>query len=314
MSQFVPVADEVHRLFNVRDPEGDLFRMVSEKGHYAGRTQPTNTRQGIYAMAPNGVFLASINSNDPRAMGDMMERALRRWSQLSRGERLRAGDAAAETARVNRFEARYPEDGLVLRVFSRDLPREGQVAGWRRDAWNQDFLWYRRAEASSFIPHERRVGAVATVPEALVLRLARFNLVDNVRGQTPAFQPGEIRKAQMQTEIVAVAGDALTLKLTGETLADVTGEWSIDGFRDLDRPSRQRRGVHTHLSGEAVWDTKSHRFTRFDVGAKGTRWGATTYNGRNDDLAQAPVGYAIVLTQGRSSERVAPSFWYQYGW
>ena len=49
-ASFVPAADEAHFLKVMRGAEGDLFRAVAEKGHYAGRTVPTSTRQGIYAV------------------------------------------------------------------------------------------------------------------------------------------------------------------------------------------------------------------------------------------------------------------------
>jgi hypothetical protein len=313
-AQFVPAADEVHRLFSVRDPEGDLFRKVSEKGHYAGRTQPTNTRQGIYALAPSGEFLASLNSNDPKTVAAMLERALAKWSTLSREERLMQGDPALQTPRVNRPEARYPEGGLVLRVYCRDMPREKQVAGWRRDAWNQDFAWFRREEAASFVPEERKVGATRVVPEALPTRLARLHLVDNVRGQTPQFEPRHIGSARLETEILSIDGTRIVLALRGETKAATSGTWSIAGFSDMHNPSTQERGVHTRLAGEAEWNTETGRFTKFEMTAVGTRWGGTQYNGRADDLEPNPVGFAFVLAGDSPAERVAPAMWYLYGW
>ena len=65
MASFVAVADEVGRLQRGTDAESKLFQGFCEQGHYGGRTQPTNTRQGIYAIAPSGRFLASINSTNP---------------------------------------------------------------------------------------------------------------------------------------------------------------------------------------------------------------------------------------------------------
>ena len=78
VKNFVPVADEVHRLQTVKDPEGLLFQKIAEQGHYAGFGPPkhTGTRQGTYAAAPSGILLASINSNDPARMAEMLEKAL----------------------------------------------------------------------------------------------------------------------------------------------------------------------------------------------------------------------------------------------
>jgi hypothetical protein len=101
---FVPVTDEVHRLQTGSDPECRLFQTIAEQGHYAGQTYPSITRQGTYAAAPSGVLLASINSNDAKAMAGMLRRALERWDVLSREERLLPNDLAGETAQIRRAE------------------------------------------------------------------------------------------------------------------------------------------------------------------------------------------------------------------
>ncbi len=71
LERFIPAADEVGYLQRQKGPECDHFRSFSEKGHYGGREKPTGTRQGTYAVAPSGEFLASINNNDPKAMAAM---------------------------------------------------------------------------------------------------------------------------------------------------------------------------------------------------------------------------------------------------
>ena len=88
LKRFVVCADEVSRLQRGKDPECALAQKVFEQGHYAGRTQPTNTRQGIYATAPSGVMLASINSNDPQRVARMLQSALDKWGALSEAERV----------------------------------------------------------------------------------------------------------------------------------------------------------------------------------------------------------------------------------
>ena len=79
--RFIPAADEVGLLQRKTSagPEAEWFRTVAEQGHYGGRTVPTDTRQGIYAAAPSGVLLASINHSDPRRVADMLRKALAIW-------------------------------------------------------------------------------------------------------------------------------------------------------------------------------------------------------------------------------------------
>jgi hypothetical protein len=87
-ARFVPVADEVGRLQRGKDPESLFFQSFCEEGHYKGRVEPSNTRQGIYAVAPSGKFLASVNTRDERQMRRMLETALERWEQMPVVERL----------------------------------------------------------------------------------------------------------------------------------------------------------------------------------------------------------------------------------
>jgi hypothetical protein len=312
--KFVPAADEVGFLQRRPGPEGDLFRKVAEQGHYAGRMKPTDTRQGIYATAPNGTLLASVNSNDPRRMQEMLEKALAAWGGLPREARL--PEAALEKSPKGRFrwESLYPEDGLALRVNSRDLERPSEGADWRAHAWNQDYAWFRRDEARAFVPAEPKPGAKTDVPSALVRRLARCHLVDDVRGQTPPFEDAQVERATLSSEVVSVSDGKVTLRLSGETRAVARGRWAVSGFADMNAPQEHERGYEARLLGKATWDLASARFTSFELLAVGPRWGATQYNGRSDDPGPAPMGVAFTLAGATPSERVAPASIWAYGW
>jgi hypothetical protein len=323
---FIPAADEVYRLQSGRDAECRLFQKFAEQGHYGGRTVPSNTRQGTYAVTPSGVFLASLNSNDPEAVAGMLRRALDKWKTLTREQRLSAESAAPAPADLSRAERFYPADGLALQVHSRDLPREGAAAqqaaqpasqergAWRGQAWNNDFAWFTKAEARSFLPDTVTVGGRREVPEALVRRVVRLHIVDNVRGQTEGFADRDVEKARLSTTVESVAGDLATLKLEGETRTHVEGVWSIAGYRDMGRPTPQERGIETKLFGRAKYDLKKERFTAFEMVAVGNRWGATQYNGRTNDRDLAPIGFAFTLAGDRPAERVAPAHFQAYGW
>ena len=60
LKDFVPAADEVHRLFHGQGPECDLFRAIAKDGHY-GAHATSRTRQGTYVATPNGVLLDLLN-------------------------------------------------------------------------------------------------------------------------------------------------------------------------------------------------------------------------------------------------------------
>jgi hypothetical protein len=314
VAHFVPAADEVGRLQRGQDVECRLFQEVAEQGHYAGRAKPSATRQGTYAIAPNGVLLTSWNNNNPEFVASQLRNALKRWEELSPEERLGSPLLEEQFSKLRRPDTFYPEDGLALRVHSRDLPREIPLEGRWANSWNQDYAWFRQEEAVQFLPDEVRSGQKHSVPEELVHRLARFHFVDHVRGETPAFPQGAVREAALQATVENVEGPIVSLKLEGHTRTLQQGSWPIRGFRDMESPTPQERGVKTRMLGAARFNLEQKRFTHFELVALGTRHGGTQYNGRSDDLDPAPIGFLLTLASDAPAERVAPAFFWSYGW
>jgi hypothetical protein len=316
LARFVCAADEVGRLQRGKDPEGLLFQKVAEQGHYAGRTVPTSTRQGLYATTAGGTLLASINHNDPARVAAMLEQALAAWDKLPAEQRAPA-DGWDGTSGRQRLEARYPEGGLALRVLSRDLPREeGQAAAragdWRAKAWNLDYAWFRREEARALLPPGELVaGTQHEVPRALVDRLVRLHLLDNVRGQTYPAKPEALEKARLTAHVSGTGSFGVFVHFEGEARWSESGSWRVAG---LGEPVEARRGVEVRITGGAHWDPKTARFDRFDLLAHGTRWGATQYNARHDDLGPAPIAWLFELAPDTPSSRVAPASIWHYGW
>jgi hypothetical protein len=313
IAKFIPAADEVGRLQSGVDAECQLFRKIAEQGHFAGRTEPSFTRQGTYATTADGTLLASWNKTVPRIVAGKLREALENWDRLKAQGRKFSGEDSLDLAQLTRADRFFPEDGLVLKVNTRDLPRDPPQEGWFAQAWNQDFAWFTKEEAGQFLPGEIEPGRTREVPRALVERLARFHFLDNVRGQTPPFPACAIEDATLNSRVTAVQGDVVSLRLDGRTKAVQKGNWSIRGFDDKNRPSVQERGVEMKLLGTARFNRKQGRFVGFEVVAVGTRWGATQYNCRGDDLAPAPFGAVLSLAGANRAERVAPEHFRDYG-
>lgn len=308
--RFVPVADEVFRLQRGKTADARFFQSFCEEGHYGGRTRPSDTRQGIYAVSASGRFLASVNTRRAKDMVQMLERALKRFAKLKGAERELDDARKKDIAAVRRIEDRFPEDGLVLRVRSRDLRGTEAPSWWHKTASNIDWAWFQKAEAQDFVPEELEVGARRAVPERLVSRLVRCHLVDNVRGQTSAYKKRDVQKAELAAKVTAVDGPRVTLALEGATRAQQDkGRWP--------------RGFVSELRGRAVWNTSSQRFETFELLATGKRWGRTRFNSRpeveqkkdpaSEDYAD-PVGVLFELLPASRTERVAPAHYWDYGW
>jgi hypothetical protein len=245
----------------------------------------------------------------------LLREALEKWEKIAPGDRLPADDPKDRTSALRRAERFYPEGGLVLHVYSRDLPREEVAPGWRGKAWNQDYAWFRKEEARQFLPGgEPKPGQKHEVPAPLVRRLARAHLVDNVRGQTRPYDDRHVEKARLTAVVEAVDGDVVTLRLEGETRTAAEGVWHVGGLRSR-QATPQKRGFEANLLGRAAYDMKTERFQTFELVAVGTRWGATQFNVRQDDMDPAPIGVLFTLAGDSPWERVAPAFFSEvYGW
>ena len=322
--RFIPVAENCSPLQRQQDAKGEFFRLVAEQGHYAGRTYPTATRQGMYAFTADGKVLAAANTRDPQRMVDLMYTALRRWSELLGGSDGSAGEGASMCAGNGRATGRpsdnreasladyvparpsqYPEGGLVLQLAARDLPREedARQEDWRKHAWNLDYAWFTRQEARSIVPHPLAVGSRKAVPWAIVRRLARFHLRDFVRGE-PAVWPEEaVRHAELTAEIVALSGDQAHLVLRGA----VRLQWEARWVRPEDGEVRRSdTGLDATVYGRATWNEGRGAFSAFDLVAAGPRWGTNQYNNRADDLGPAPLGIAFTLAGNEPRDRTPP--------
>jgi hypothetical protein len=312
LDEFIPAADEVNRLQRGKDTESRLFQAFAEQGHYKGRFKPSNTRQGIYATTPNGKFLASCNTRQAGVVAKMMRRALDRWKQIDKSQRRLTDKQLASLKNTRRWEAKYPEDGLVLRVTTRDLPGAKKGRDWKENAWNLDYAWFKKDEALEFVPAKAAVGKSREVSEKLMRRLVRLHLLDYVRGQVSTFSNKDVEKARLKATVVRVGKNRMELRLEGETRAVRRGRWAISGFKK--QPDQQEIGFETTILGHATFDTKKQRFVAFEMIAKGTRWGGTQFNGRSDSLGAGPIGAVLSLGSGEVSERVAPARIWSYGW
>lgn len=307
--RFVPVAEEVHRLQRGKDLECRLFQEFAEHGHYKGRVEPSDTRQGIYAVTPAGAFLASCNTRQPEAVRDMLERALAAFEQTASTQcELDDGSTAELRSAQARRDAAAPEGGLVLAVYARDLPRGTERPGaargdWRAHAWNRDFAWLTAEQVQELAPRRAEGAPAQIVDPRLVRHVARHWFVDHVRGQTTPYADGAVEHATLSAEVVRRDGDRSELRLVGETRTRQRGRWLVGGLRATE-PTEQERGVDVRIEGRAVWDETGQRFVELELVALGERWGGTRYNGREDDFGRSPIGFAVVISD---EKRVAPA-------
>ena len=256
---FVPVAIDQAYQRRQKDAEGRFYQKIANQGpRKVGNGGPTT--QGHYIATPDGTFLGYNNHRDPQRALGMMQRALEQY-------RPRETPAIAPGKPDPRFVYGPPEGGLVVRVHSKVLGGyEKTEDRWRKlfqQGVGRDNLWVRQDE------HEALVAG--NVPDSLVLRMARFHLVDNTRGEPPMWKPEDLRAS----DISLAKG-----KLTGTIHL---------------RNGADDREFKVALLG--FLETDGSRVTRFDVVAKGQFRGEGRYT-RGAPKGEFPLGIAFRLADG----------------
>lgn len=301
--EFVPAADETWRLQRGTDPECRHFQAMANQGHYG--SSGGGTRQGIYATAPSGKLLGSVNSLDPDRVLTMLQTSLEAWKELPEAERWLGPDD--NLSPEHRWESSYPVGGLVLTSTVRDLSADGTLTGARATRWNRDHVWFNTDEARGWLPGRLELGARGEVSRAVMDRLTGYHVVDNVRGQTIPYAPSETVDSRLGTEVVDRQGDQVILRITGTTHAETDGTWLL-GDNDWTPTQKFPRSLTTEVYGRATWDLELERFTSFELVALGERHGRTRFNGRGNDMGPSPIGHSFRLTEPGPAERVPPAF------
>ena len=65
----------------------------------------------------------------------------------------------------HRWEDSFPKDGLVLSVITRDLPADCDPSKPCEPKWNQDRLWFSKAEARQWLPLDPKPGDKHELPQ-----------------------------------------------------------------------------------------------------------------------------------------------------
>ncbi|MFK7769502.1 MAG: hypothetical protein AB8B55_19975 [Mariniblastus sp.] len=282
---------------NGKDPDCKFFQNIARQGHYSGEGTPS--KQGIYVVSADGSFLSSINSLNANAVIKTLKTGLARFEQLDESAKKIADEKQVES--VNRFENREPKNGLILAVYSRDLPEDLKPESDRATRWNRDTAWFSKKELLSLVPAAPVVGNTFKLPQVFTERMARFHLVDTINGQTDSFRSVEVAGSKLTGKITRVNVDEVEFQISGNSKSDSNSE----------RYGRTPRGVVTNVWGTAIYSKSKQSFSKLDFVAVGQRWGRTRFNDRRRGPKTNAVGFAVTLAPSDEPTNV-PGLFYEY--
>ena len=231
---FVPVAIDQAYQRRQKDTEGEFYRKIAGQ---SPRSDFRRTTQGFYIATAGGELLLYNNNRNPARLRRLMNEKLAAFRSS------RASKEVTPEIHSERQDPKYvvspPKGGLVARVHTKVLSgHEPTTDRWKtifNSALGRDNLWVSQSEHRALVRGE--------IAKSLQVRIARFHLVDNTRGEPPMWREDEIRTLEFRLE-----GDRLS------------GRVSL-------RTDKGDRAYDASLLGRL--ETKAGKVTRFDLVVRG---------------------------------------------
>lgn len=120
------------------------------------------------------------------------------------------------------------------------------------------------------------------------MRIARFHLIDNVRGEPSFWNRAHVRRVDMKLRVEDSTKHLLRLEGTANLVTN-----------------NAERGYDCRIQGLLAYDPPTHRFTRMDVLAWGVSWGEGAYT-RGAPAGRFPLVVAFSLAGNTPADRVPP--------
>ncbi|MGV3722166.1 MAG: hypothetical protein ACO1SX_14745 [Actinomycetota bacterium] len=304
LGRFIPTADFPHR-----------YRLGKE----AGRTQALEYRllygalressfrntiddwfvQGMYVITPSGKLIAGGNRPlDVESTLADMRKGLAIYQKMPRDQRLlrQAPHPRNDRMLPAQQQAKPPAGGLVLRAFGRGVGtvNVSDYCPLRPPYYKVDRLWYTREEATTFLPPRLQPGAKKQITGPIFDGMAQLYL----KCGGPQWQAREVKEGQLTSEVTAVNGVAVSLRLTGHAVFDANSQYNKQKYRP-------------DMVGYLTYDTGQGRFTRFELLAYGQH-SVDEKDRTPGGSTMVPYGILITLNGSNVNDNQAPSRLHAY--
>lgn len=282
-NKFVAIALDQWYERRQEDNLGKFYQKIAKQGPRDFK----QTTQGMYIADASGKLLGYINHHEPDRVKKFMEESLAKFVPST------TAIAPKNENADERFERKLPAGGLVVRVNTKILGGyEGvketneywaRYAKYFQNAIARDNLWVNAEEKKELIDLK--------FPESLAKRIARFNLIDNTRGEPPMWNNDEVRSVSISVDKEGI----------------VTGEFKL-------ATQDNKRGFEGTFYGHV--EKEGEKLIRFDLVAKGLHWGQGRYT-RGAPNGKFPIAMAFRLADGSdAADKVYPQgtkgWWWEY--
>jgi hypothetical protein len=212
----------------------------------------------------------------------MMKDALSKWDKLPKD--VRPVDIPEHGKNDQGFYRELPKDGQIVKVYTRCLEkRNGRLQKLAENKIGNlsavDHLWIQHSEVKKL--GKLIASGGGQISNGLSLRIAKFHLRDNTRGEPRDWKKDELKEWSLKVDVRG--------KVSGNFLIS-----SSDGEMGYEGKIKGLISVH------------NGRLTKFEILVLGKHWGHSRYT-QGARPGKASMGQVFRLSDGkRASDRIPP--------
>jgi len=238
----------------------------------------------MYIVGPDGTSYGYSNDHDPSDINKAMDLALANYRKSPpRHVDIAAADMQAPFAITPRATT------AVVHVYSRIDPVPAGSHGLNKGI-GRDHLWIYQDDVQAIEALAKRSPGGFKLPASLAMRIARFHLMDDVRGTPDMWSASEVKHVSLRGKAVNSAA--------GPETVEFTGSFSM-------RTASGCRGYAGDVKGRIEIDNAASSVKQFRAYADGLAWGDGTYT-PNAPKGRYHLKIAMVEATDAASRVVPP--------
>ena len=259
-SEFIPFAGNTNELqvSKWESPEKTWFLSTAEKVH-PGATKGV-TAQGFYIVGADGqAYTFSMHGRQHDEFMRILDDGLAKF-KASPSRKVKV-----DILPTKEWTTQAPKGTLAVRTITRVTPLPEGCSD-KNTSIGRDHYWIFPSDVADI---RKAKGDSFAMPTDMARRIARFHLVDNVRGEPTRWRYNDMRVLEIQMQKV----DATTYRFEG-----------LYKLTNNEGRAKSEKGIAGRLRGEIQIDASANRATSFEAFAEGYAWGD------HDNTDGAPEG------------------------
>ena len=227
------------------------------------RVRSGDTIQGFYTLGADGTGYGFENVRSAKVVLQMLDEASGQFI----AHRPAKVDISPSTFTSIFAKSPDPSHTSVVRVFTRVRPVPVGANSLNKSL-GRDHLWVIGKDIDQ-LSEAAKSGNAFQMPRNLKMRLVRYNLIDNVRGQPDLWEHSQVKEANVVVTPIGKSGNEMLYKFSGQfSLSTDDGKRGLDGS----------------IEGEIATLPEQKKLARFRAFAEATAWGDSKFT------AHAPSG------------------------